>query len=248
MKSTTQFIKSATIALGTIGLMSISSVVKAEQNPFESKGYIKASADIRHNDYGLDLSIDGTNYLIDENVSTGYTLSAGFHVTNNWDVEFSYTKHDKDNADGIIAFGGNRFQAPIFYQYERVAVSAIYHHMLTDDLRADFKLSYQSVEQGAGDFFIQINDLSFGLNSGFKDKGWVPEISLVKTLDDWEISTIVGYDPDANLRVSSDSITLKDQYYYGVGAEYKFNEKWSVASRLNIAKTSDFNLSIKYQF
>lgn len=206
---------------------------------------VAAFSEVRHIDHNFDRVLDDTRYLIDERIGKGHGFEFGYRINSRISLSLERSKYDTDHADGVIIETGQRLQAPIFYRYDRLALGLTLHTPLDEGLWLDSSLRWQKVEQGIGGFFVRLDGSSFGLNSGFDDKGWNPELALRKELSNWSASAFAGYDPDAMIRVHNNDITLESQYYLGGDVSYRFTSHLSAGMRLRSGEVSDARVYLR---
>lgn len=214
----------------------------------ESRGSIEISRVLREHSYDLDITADGTRYHIDEQVRSGWAAEAGWSITPRWTILAGYSKHDTNNADGIILTLLSRIQAPILYKYQRASLGLQNHLRLTENLWLDTTVSYQRTAQGIGNFFISSGNFSFGLDSVSRDSGVAAEIALRTEIGRWQFELQAGHDPHAGFKLAATDVDVESSFYGGAGVSFSPAEHWTIGVDYQTGKVSDLALSLGYKF
>ena len=214
----------------------------------DNSGYVEFSGVLREHSYDLDI-VDGSNrFFIDELYRSGWKVEAGWMIAPGWTVVADYSKHDGDNADGIILTPLVRVQAPIFYAFQRASIGLKKNWSMGEDLWLDTTISYQRTEQGVGNFYIESGVLSFGLDRIEKDSGGAAELALRKNSGDWVFELIGGYDPHAGFELSASDIVVESSAYGGAGIAYNFGDHFKIGAEARFGKIDDLSLTLAVLF
>ena len=239
--------KKITICITLLAAL-IASLVASAPAAADGRGYIEFSGVLREHSYDLDITADSTRYVIDEQYRGGLAAEVGWSVTPAWTIRAGYTRHDKDNADGIILSPEGRVQAPIFYRFDRASLGIQNHLALSDNIWLDTTISYQKTQQGVGDFFIESGDFSFGLDKVTKNSGAAAEVALRAAFGQWQFELIGGYDPHAGFELAANDIDIESSAFGGIGAKYRFADRWQVGMDYRTGKVSDLAVTMSFLF
>ena len=214
----------------------------------DSRGYVEFAGVLREHSYDLNITDGANRYLIDEFYRGGWRVEAGWQLAKNWKVLGAYTRHDGSNADGVIVTPFARVQAPIFYVFQRASLGLKREWSLGSDLWLDTTIRYQRTEQGIGDFFIESDDLSFGLDTVKSDNGASAEVALRKNSGDWTIELIAGYDPHSGFELSASDVIVESSGYGGAGVTYRFDQRFMIGVEARAGKVTDLALTLGLSF
>ncbi len=242
MNNTTINLKT-TIYLALIFTLAASLTAEAE-----SAGYLEISSVMREHSYDLDISQDGTRYHIDEQYRSGWKLEGGWSFAPDWTLIAGYSRHDTDNAVGIILTALSSVQAPIFYVSQRASIGIQKQWSLTESVWLDTTIRYQHTEQGIGDFFIESGQFSFGLDKVEKDNGVAAEVALRKRSGSWEFELLAGYDPHAGFELGVSDIDVRSSGYGGASISYHLGDQFKLGIEAQSGKVKDLALTLGVQF
>lgn len=214
----------------------------------ETSGYLEVSPVLRMHGYDLDITQDGTRYYIDEQFRSGWKVAGGWSFAPTWTLLADYSKHDTDNADGIIQSPLNRAQAPIFYVFQRASIGIGKQFPLSDSLWLDTEVRYQRTEQGVGGFFIESDGFTFGIDRVEEDRGAAGEVALRKIGGNWELKLLAGYDPHAGFELGASDIAVESSGYYGVSGAYHIGDHFRIGVEATNGKVKDVALNFGVMF
>ena len=214
----------------------------------ESTGYLELSSVMRVHNYDLDITQGGTRYHIDEQSRSGWKLEGGWSFAPNWTLLADYSKHDTDNAVGIILTPLTLVQAPVFYVSQRASIGIQKQWPLTESVWLDTTIRYQRTEQGVGDFFIQSEGFTFGLDKVESDHGMAAEVAIRKLSGNWEFEVLAGYDPHAGFKLGASNIDVESSGYGGASATYHFGDHFKLGVEATSGKVRDVELTLGVLF
>ena len=214
----------------------------------ENSGYLEISSVMRQHSYDLDITQDGTRYHIDEQYRSGWKLEGGWSFAPDWSLLADYSKHDTDNAAGIIQTPLMLVQAPIFYVSQRASIGIQKQWLLTENVWLDTTILYQRTEQGVGDFFIESDGFRFGLDKVERDNGAAAEIALRTTRGNWEFELLAGYDPHAGFELSASDIDVESSGYGGASVAYYIGDHFKLGAEATSGKVKDLALTLGVMF
>lgn len=214
----------------------------------ENHGYVEISTVMREHSYDLDVSDGGTRYQIDEQYRSGWKLEGGWSFAPNWTLLADYSKHDTDNAEGIILAQLIRVQAPIFYKYQRVSIGIQKQWPLSERLSLDTSIRYQRTKQGVSEFFIEGGGFFFGLNTEEEDHGAAVEVALRNVSGNWEFGLLAGYDPHAGFELGTSDIDVESSGYVGASVDYHFGDHFTLGVEAHSGKVTDLALVLGVRF
>lgn len=214
----------------------------------ESTGYLEVSSVMRVHNYDLDITQGGTRYHIDEQYRSGWKLEGGWSFAPNWTLLADYSKHDTDNAVGIILTPLVSVQAPIFYVSQRASIGVQKQWSITETVWLDTTIRYQRTEQGVGDFFIESEGFTFGLDKVESDKGLAAEVAVRKLGGNWEFEVLAGYDPHAGFKLGASDIDVESSGYVGASAAYLFGDHFKIGVVATSGKVRDVALTLGILF
>ncbi len=211
-------------------------------------GFLEVSSVTRGHSYDLDITQDGTRYHIDEQYRSGWKLAGGWSFAPEWTLIADYSKHDTNNAIGIILTTLSRVQAPILYVSQRASIGIEKQWSLTHNVWLDTTIRYQRTEQGVGDFFIESGGFAFGLDKVERDSGVAAEIALRKVSGNWEFELLAGYDPHAGFELSASDINVKSSGYGGASAAYHIGDHFKLGVEATSGKVKDLAFTVGVMF
>jgi len=214
----------------------------------QNSNYLELTSVLREHSYDLDIRRDANRFLIDEQFRGGFSIEGGWAFAPSWTLVGNYTKHDTDNADGIILTPLSRVQAPIFYIFQRASLGIKKNWSIGNDFWLDTTVSYQKTEQGVGNFFIQNGELTFGLDAVEKTSGVAAEIALRKPVGNWEYQVQGGFDPSAGFELSASGVEIESSTYVGAEVSYHFRDRFKIGLSVNSGKVSDLGFTIGLKF
>ena len=214
----------------------------------ETTGYLEFSTVMREHSYDLDITQGGTRYHINERYRGGWKLEGGWSFAPNWTLLADYSKHDADNAVGIILTPLALVQAPVSYVSQRASIGMQKQWPLTDSVWLDTTVRYQRTEQGVGDFYIESGQFTFGLDEVQSDYGVAAEVAIRKLSGNWEFELLAGYDPHAGFKLGATDIDVESSGYGGGSAAYHFGDHFKLGVEVNSGKVTDVALTLGVLF